>query len=148
MLEPCHAVRRAVFVEEQAISADLEWDHLDAEAEHFLARTPQAPQAQSKPVGTARLRIVGESQSIAKAERVAVLASARTTGIGRALMYALESRAIELGCRHIRLNAQISVLRFYENLGYTAEAEPFEEAGIEHLAMSKRLAPKNQSASR
>ncbi len=140
MLASCHAIRRDVFVREQQISADLEWDHLDAESEHFLALISPRDGAEPTPIGTARFRVVSANEHIAKAERVAVLASARTGGVGRALMKALEIRAAELGLETIRLNAQVSVLRFYENLGYVAYGDLFEEAGIDHRAMAKRLA--------
>lgn len=132
VLEACHALRRLVFVEEQRVEAALEWDELDALAEHFLARRREDGAA----VGTARLRVVDGS---AKAERVAVRPEARQSGIGRLLMKALEERARAQGCGEVVLNAQLTALPFYEALGYVAEGPVFEEAGIDHRAMRRRL---------
>lgn len=114
--------------------AELEWDGLDADAEHFVAFTRRAGNARA--LGTARMRIIGDA---AKAERVAVLKSARHLGVGRRLMEAIENLARDRSLARIRLNAQVSAVPFYERLGYRAEGEVFLEAGIEHRAMSLRL---------
>jgi ElaA protein len=132
VLEDCHALRRLVFVEEQRVEAALEWDELDALAEHFLARRTEDGVA----VGTARLRVVAGR---AKAERVAVRADARQSGVGRFLMRALEERARAMGCDEVLLNAQLTALPFYEALGYVADGPIFEEAGIDHRAMRRGL---------
>lgn len=132
VLEACHALRRLVFVEEQGVETALEWDDLDPLAEHFLARRAEDGVA----VGTARLRVVAGR---AKAERVAVHAEARRSGVGRFLMRALEERARAQGCDAVLLNAQLSALPFYEALGYVAEGPVFEEAGIDHRAMRRGL---------
>lgn len=132
VLKACHALRRLVFVDEQRVEAALEWDDLDALAEHFLARRAEDGLA----VGTARLRV---EAGRAKAERVAVRAEARQSGIGRFLMRALEERARTQGCDEVLLNAQLTALPFYEALGYVAEGPVFEEAGIDHRAMRRGL---------
>lgn len=131
----CHEIRRIVFVDEQGVSSDLEWDEHDSPAIHFLGvDTEAAPEP--KPLGTARLRLF---EGYAKAERVAVRKEARGTGLGRAIMLALEEVARSRGAEQIRLSAQASVLGFYEQLGYLGYGERFVEAGIDHLAMSKLL---------
>jgi predicted GNAT family N-acyltransferase len=135
----CHEIRRIVFVDEQGVSSDLEWDELDSPAIHFLGVDAEAV-PEPKPLGTARLRLL---KGYAKAERVAVLKEARGTGLGRAIMLALEEVARSRGAERIRLSAQVSVLGFYEQLGYLGYGEPFVEAGINHLAMSKLLADAN-----
>ena len=127
-----HDLRHRVFVEEQSVSEALEWDGLDELAEHFLALRVD----DGRSVGTARLRVV-EGQ--AKAERVAVCADERESGIGRVLMAALEVRARARGCTRVALNAQVAVLGFYERLGYEASGPVFEEAGIDHRAMIRVL---------
>lgn len=132
ILAACHAVRRIVFVGEQQVEAALEWDDLDELAEHFLARRED----DGTPVGTARLRIAGGH---AKAERVAVHATARKRGVGRLLMAALADRAREEGCDDVVLHAQLASLPFYEAVGYEAEGPVFEEAGIDHRKMRRRL---------
>jgi len=74
-----------------------------------------------------------------KAERVAVRRSVRRSGIGRALMRALEDEAHARGHRELVLNAQVAVIAFYERLGYRVEGPEFLEAGIPHRAMRKPL---------
>jgi len=150
-LEPCRRIRQTVFVEEQQVSSELEWDDLDGEAEHFVAftlsegspdeGTPERVE-QATPVGTARLRILAD---YAKAERVAVLLSGRRRGVGLALMHALEERAAARGTAEIRLNAQIVAEPFYRALDYQPFGDPFEEAGIPHIAMRKTLSPRSAS---
>ena len=82
------------------------------------------------------MRVVGDA---AKAERVAVLHSARGTGIGRALMDALERAASAAGLRRVKLSAQSEVVPFYVRLGYTPYGEEFIEADIPHRWMEKAL---------
>jgi predicted GNAT family N-acyltransferase len=134
LLARSHEIRRIVFVEEQSVPADLEWDELDEISEHFLVFENAAPESES--LGTARMRVVG---NFAKAERVAVLARARKLGLGRLLMNAIEDRARTRRLSAIQLNAQLSALPFYQRLGYRPEGEVFTEAGIEHRAMAKAL---------
>lgn len=145
LLATCHAIRRAVFVDEQSVPADLEWDGLDQDAEHFVVFDGLGPEA--RPLGTARLRLLPakpetdtEANTEAKAERVAVLTEARGRGLGRVLMAALEDSARAQGRSKIVLNAQVSALRFYEALDYVATGDVLVEAGIDHRAMSKALA--------
>jgi predicted GNAT family N-acyltransferase len=133
--ETCLAIRRTVFVEGQGVPVDLEFDGLDPEAEHFLAYRDEP--TDDAALGTARMRIVDGS---AKAERIAVLESARGLGFGRVLVEAIESRAQEEGLASIRLNAQVAVIPFYEKLGFEAVGDVFVEADIDHRAMIKLLA--------
>src|SRR5438093_478147 len=88
-------------------------------------------------VGTARLRETEGGR--VKAERVAVRRSVRRSGIGRALMRALEDEVRARGHRELVLNAQVAVIAFYERLGYRVEGPEFLEAGIPHRAMRKPL---------
>jgi predicted GNAT family N-acyltransferase len=130
----CLEIRHVVFVLGQAVSADLEFDGLDAQARHFLAFGDD--DSIENALGTARMRVVEDT---AKAERIGVLESARGLGIGRALVAAIEAHARSIGIERIRLNAQTRVTEFYEKLGYEAYGEPFVEAGIDHRAMKKSL---------
>ena len=77
--------------------------------------------------------------NVPKAERVAVHATARNRGVGRLLMAALADRAREVGCDEVVLHAQLAALPFYEAVGYEAEGPVFEEAGIDHRKMRRRL---------
>jgi len=83
------AVRRAVFVREQGVDESEEMDGRDEAATHFVGYDD------GDPVGTARLRTVGDG--VGKVERVAVLAAHRGSGVGRALMYRLEAWAARTG---------------------------------------------------
>ena len=129
-LDDCLAIRARVFIEEQGVPLELEIDGLDPQALHVLALND------GRPVGTARMRPV---EGHAKVERVAVLAEARGTGAGRALMEALHGHDRRLGLPEIELHAQVQVIGFYERLGYRAFGPMFLDAGIEHRAMRLRL---------
>lgn len=128
---PATAVRWAVFVEEQGVDQSVELDGKDADAHHVVAFEDGSP------VGTARVRMVDDT--VAKAERVAVIESERGTGIGTALMHAVEDIARERGATAMRLHAQTRVREFYDELGYEVVGDRFEEAGIPHVAMTKQL---------
>lgn len=126
------AVRRRVFVSEQGVASEEEWDEHDAaggETLHFVAF------ADGRAVGCARLRAYGEA---AKVERVAVLPEQRRLGLGRALMEAAERSAGEMGRTRLVLHAQSAVIPFYERLGWRALGPEFSEAGIPHRRMEKR----------
>jgi predicted GNAT family N-acyltransferase len=127
----CQAVRHSVFVEEQGVPVELELDGRDPECAHFLAID-----ASGAPLGTARSRALG---SIAKIERVAVLARARGAGVGRALMAAVERDAAERGFTCLKLSAQVTVLEFYAALGYREISATYLDAGIEHRDMLKSI---------
>ncbi|WP_370150357.1 GNAT family N-acetyltransferase [Streptacidiphilus sp. EB129] len=136
-----HAVRRAVFIVEQGIPEDEEWDELDATALHLLAVDQDGA-----PLGTARL-IHGE-QALAISGRpdapllgrLAVLPAARGTGLGVALVRAVEEAGLARGARELELHAQVPALGFYERLGYLAEGPEYLDGGIPHRTMTRSLA--------
>ncbi len=128
----CFAIRHTVFVLEQGVPEDEELDAHEDEATHFLALDKAG-----KPVGTARLWVTPDGE--AKAQRVAVLEETRGTGVGVAIMEALEAEAKRKGFRALHLAAQVSALSFYERLGYEAEGDRFWDAGILHRMMHKPL---------
>lgn len=138
-LSACHEIRRTVFVVEQGVADDEEWDDLDGECTHFVALNPG-------PVGTARLRAM--PGGVAKAQRVAVLRGARGQGVGAALMESLEAEARARGHREVQLGAQVGALGFYRSLGYEAYGAEFEEAGIPHRWMRKALAAETRAPGR
>ena len=129
-LDEVHDVRRAVFVEEQGVPEDREYDGLDADATHLLARE------NGEAVGTTRLR---EVDGALKVERVAVVEEARGTGWGRRLMERAEAIATERGFDRIVLHAQVAVEGFYHELGYETTSDVFEDAGIPHVEMEQGL---------
>ncbi|MCE2660480.1 MAG: YbgC/FadM family acyl-CoA thioesterase [Rubrivivax sp.] len=127
-------IRRAVFVDEQGIPADLESDSADADAWHAVAfnRLGHA-------VGTGRLLPLGDGR--AKIGRMAVLRDVRGAGVGEQLLAALSQAAREQGHHSVVLSAQESAVGFYRRAGFVANGEPYEEAGITHQAMSMALHP-------
>ncbi|MYS19613.1 GNAT family N-acetyltransferase [Streptomyces sp. SID4948] len=131
-----HAIRHEVFVVEQDVPADLEWDGKDGRAVHVLAEG----------AGTGRL-LVGEDAAgknggdprIAVLGRLAVRKAARRGGVGARLVRALEDEAQRLGLRGVYLEAQTHAVPFYERLGYTAYGPEFTDAGIAHRAMRREF---------
>ncbi len=117
-------IRQIVFVEEQQVDPEIEYDEFEDSATHVIASIDGIP------VGTARWRI---SQDAYKLERFAVLASHRGLGIGAALV-SFVLRQLEPG-RTIYLNSQESALKFYAKLGFTAVGDRFYEANIPHFKM-------------
>lgn len=127
-LDACHAIRRAVFIIEQAIPEAEEWDGLDAQATHLIARD-----AAGQPVGTARIMTEGDTGKIG---RVAVLARARGTGVGAALIRAaLDDLRATPGIARAKLGAQTHAIGFYEKLGFVAYGGEYDDAGIPHRDM-------------
>lgn len=121
-------LRRAVFVVEQKVPEDLEWDGLDPVARHLLALAPGGA-----PAGTLRWRVVGDA---GKVERVCVAADHRGSGLGRKLMErVLEDIRATPGLRRAKLGAQVSAIPFYESLGFKAHGPVFDDAGIPHRDM-------------
>ena len=123
-------VRLAVFVEEQGVPESVEVDDHEDEATHFVAYDSDAP------VATARLREY--EPGVGKVERVAVRRSRRGEGWGDRVMDELEAAASER-FDELYLHAQETAAGFYTRLGYEREGDAFEEAGIPHVAMRKRL---------
>ncbi len=128
--EAALAIRRRVFIEEQGVPLAEEMDGRDADCTHFVAWNGASAE------GCARLRRL---PSVLKVERVAVRVEVRSAGLGRALMDAVEAEALRRGAAELVLNAQSTVVGFYEKLGWTALGAEFVEAGIPHRKMEKRL---------
>lgn len=124
-------IRRRVFVDEQQVPEELEFDALDHDAVHLLASRD------GRPLGTLRIRFPGSS--IAKIERVAVLREARGLKVGRRLVQAALDVAHGQGIEQVVLHAQVQARRFYESLGFAASGGTFIEDGIVHVAMHLRL---------
>lgn len=126
-----YALRHAVFVVEQGVPVELERDALDDEAFHVVALEG------GRCVGTGRL--VRQPGGVGRIGRMAVDAASRRAGVGARLLEALEARARAEGLRAVELHAQRYVEAFYRRHGYAPVGAPFEEAGIEHVAMTKPL---------
>lgn len=129
-LETAFAIRRTVFVNEQRVAPEEEYDEHEASSKHFLARLPNGT-----PAGTARWR---QTSNGIKLERFAVLPQLRGQGVGTALVRAVlddvfgqQPEPIE----RIYLHAQVSAMPLYERFGFVAVGPMFEEAGIQHYKM-------------
>ena len=126
------AIRKQVFVEEQGIPAELEWDAGDALCLHAVAYNRFG-----LPLATGRL--LEHEPGTAKIGRMAVLATMRGSRVGRAVLDALMQAARARGDRQVLLHAQSSAAGFYRRAGFEAQGAEFDEAGIPHLAMVKAL---------
>ena len=120
------AVRSSVFVAEQGVPPELEWDGLDEAAWHWLAEDTTGT-----PIGVARLLASGQ------VGRMAVLPAWRHRGVGRALLHAVLRDAARHGIGELWLNAQCTAEPFYARAGFVAEGALFEEAGIPHRRMRR-----------
>ena len=120
-------LRETVFVREQGVPADIEWDGRDSSATHMIALRGE------RPVGCGRLLPDG------KIGRLAVLAPERGRGTGRRLLEALVDAATEAGLEEVYLHAQQHASDFYRRAGFASSGQPFEEAGIAHIAMRRQL---------
>lgn len=118
-------IRKQVFVIEQNVNADEEYDDEDEISTHFIAYFNQIP------CGTARWRF--KEKGIIKLERFAVLKEFRDKGIGAALVKAvLEDLPL---ASKVMMHAQLHAIPFYEKQGFEKYGNLFLEAGIEHYAM-------------
>jgi predicted GNAT family N-acyltransferase len=125
--EILRAIREEVFVREQLVPADMEWDEYDEQSHHVVAM------AGDTPIGTGRLLADGHIG------RMAVLKPWRGKGAGSALLANLVDVARGLGMRRVVLNAQIQAMPFYVRHGFQAEGEAFLDAGIPHRRMERDL---------
>ncbi|WP_248342283.1 GNAT family N-acetyltransferase [Anaeromyxobacter paludicola] len=130
--EATRAVRRRVFIDEQRVPAELEYDEHDEAADHVVAFDDGGAC-----VGTGRL--VVQAPGVGRVGRMAVDARCRGQGVGAKLLEALEAIARARGLREIVLHAQAHAAPFYDKAGYLPEGERYEEAGIPHVTMRKRL---------
>ncbi|KAA0966708.1 GNAT family N-acetyltransferase [Sporosarcina sp. ANT_H38] len=127
--EDAFSVRRKVFVEEQGVPLELELDHYDKTAAHFVIYSSESP------IGAGRIRET--SDGIGKVERVCVLGEYRGKHLGNLIMHALEEHATAAGMKKVILNAQVHAIHFYEKLGYVITSPEFMDADIPHRAMEK-----------
>ncbi|WP_077037559.1 YbgC/FadM family acyl-CoA thioesterase [Pelomonas sp. KK5] len=131
--EQASAIRQAVFVDEQKIPAEMEWDVADAGCIHAVAFNRFG-----MPLATGRL--LEHVPGVAKIGRMAVVRSMRGGRVGRAVLEALMREGRARGYAEAVLHAQLSARGFYLRAGFVQRGEVFEEAGIGHVEMVRALA--------
>lgn len=117
-------VREEVFIKEQHVPVELEWDAMDESARHLLAVSDAG-----EPVGCARLTGDGNIG------RMAVLKPWRNVGVGRALLTQAVYLYQQQGLDCIKLSAQIHAIGFYEKSGFKVCSKPYLDADILHVDM-------------
>lgn len=127
--EQIKPIRQQVFIDEQNVPVELEWDGADEQAWHFLALE------NGNPVGTARLLNTGQIG------RMSVLKPYRRTGVGTALLQKAEATARHHSMPQVFLHAQTYIQHFYQQQGYQPIGEVFMDAGIPHIEMVKVFSP-------
>ena len=125
-------VRTEVFVQEQGISREEEWDQMDAFSTHAVVTN-----FLDMPVATGRL--LPAEDGVSKIGRMAVIRPVRGANLGAQVLRALVDIARERGDARVVLHAQRSAEGFYQRMGFTVEGEPFDEVGIPHVIMGLNL---------
>jgi len=132
-LQIAFSIRKEVFVAEQGVPLDVEFDEFDTLTgftEHILVYYNE------KPVGTGRIRRVDD---LGKLERICVLQTYRKFGLGKVIIRALEEIAEEKELYQVKLHAQTQAQGFYEKIEYQTTSSVFIEDGIPHVLMMKEL---------
>ncbi len=122
------AVREAVFIREQGVPEELEWDGLDEDCRHALALS-----LQGEAIGCGRLLANGHIG------RVAVLPPWRGQRVGTAIMETLLAEARAQGLPRVDVDAQVQAMPFYHRLGFVEQGEEFMDAGLPHIKMTLEL---------
>jgi predicted GNAT family N-acyltransferase len=132
-LEAIFTIRKKVFVDEQGVPLNDEFDEfdkLDAPCEQILAYYD------GQPIGTGRIRVI---DGMGKLERICILEPYRQLGIGKKIISFLEEIALEKGFPQVKLHGQTQAEGFYKKLGYQCSSTEFIEDGIPHILMIKDL---------
>jgi len=122
------AIRREVFIQEQQVPEELEWDEFDETAQHIIALDKH-----HQAVATGRIKADGHIG------RMAVLKSYRQQGIGSEILLALLDVAKQQNLNSVYLHAQVNAIQFYEKQGFSCNSDEFLDAGIPHKSMVKEL---------
>lgn len=126
--EALSSIRRHVFIEEQNVPEELEWDEFDESASHVLVSVDK-----QQTVATGRIKTDGHIG------RMAVLAAYRKQGIGSEILLTLLNMAKNKNIKSVYLHAQVSAIGFYEKHGFICSSQEFLDAGIPHKSMLKKL---------
>ena len=128
--EACKAVREQVFIGEQQVASEDEWDEFDEKSRHVLARD-----AQGQPVGTGRLT------PNAMIGRMAVVRDWRGRQVGAVMLDTLIEQARALAYPSVEIHAQVQAVPFYAGFGFTAFGDEYDECNIRHVSMRLDLPP-------
>ena len=120
-------IRTTVFIEEQQVPEDMEWEEYDKTCVHVLATI------NNRPIATGRLLETGQIG------RMAVLKSHRKQGVGSKMLEKMLSIAESMNMKAVFLNSQVDAIRFYNHFGFMEEGSVFDDAGIPHKKMIKLL---------
>ena len=128
-------IRRQVFIQEQSILEQDEWDALDAVSLHFVVydRHLENDLKINQAIATARLL---ENNSIG---RVAVLKSYRSKGVGRLIMQQIIEHARTEKRQFLKLSSQVHAIAFYESFGFQVKGVGYLDCGIPHIDMYLKL---------
>ncbi|MFK4204005.1 GNAT family N-acetyltransferase [Acinetobacter junii] len=124
-------IRKQVFIIEQNIPEEEEWDDQDMISDHFVVYV------QDQPIATARLL---QNNSVG---RVAVLKAYRGQGIGRMIMLGIIRQAHQQDRKFLQLSSQVHAISFYEKLGFSIQGDAYDECGIPHIKMQLVIETKN-----
>ncbi len=124
-------IRKQVFIIEQNIPEEEEWDDQDMISDHFVVYD------QDQPIATARLL---QNNSVG---RVAVLKTYRGQGIGRMIMLEIIRQAHQQDRKFLHLSSQVHAISFYEKLGFSIQGDAYDECGIPHIKMQLVIETKN-----
>jgi len=119
-------IRHEIFIKEQEVPEELEWDEFDQNALHAIIKK------ENQVIGTARLII---DNTIAKIGRMAIQKEYRQQGIGQKLLSILIQTAKEKGAQECILHAQTHAIAFYAKSDFEPNGPIFDEAGIPHVEM-------------
>lgn len=122
------AIREAVFIREQNVTEELEWDGKDNDCRHALALS-----LNGDAIGCGRMQPNGHIG------RIAVLPQWREQKVGTAIMEALLDEARSRGYKQVDVYAQTHAISFYRNLGFVEYGKEFTDAGIPHRKMKLKL---------
>ena len=125
-------LRTEVFVHEQQVPADMEWDEADATALHCVAVNRMG-------MALATGRLLQHAPGVARIGRMAVKKSMRGSDLGARVLQALMAAARSRGDHSVLLHAQRSAEGFYKRAGFAPQGQVFEEAGIAHIEMVRAL---------
>lgn len=120
-------LRELVFIQEQSVPVEIEWDNEDATAVHLLALDGQTPIACARILPRGRIG------------RMAVLKSHRGTGIGMAILQHALKVCREMGMQQVSLSAQTHAIKFYERAGFKVTSDAYIDANIWHVEMVREL---------